>query len=224
MMLKKIKQISVHLKKAAAIWNYCAENLYPIEVTKEFQVIPEVFRDMAAILSSLALTNAQEFMVQLAVQTDKSSAITAKLAQGVADKLASLDKQAEALLSSRVELLSSDFRKYLHIRSSLYKAIAYKYQGKFVREKEKWGDCVTYFKAAQTTLKGIEFPKKKKPELTSHLEALSSSIQRQLGSVNTLLESARRENESIYHDLEKPIEQLDRIDGLFKVQVDSFKQ
>ncbi|ETO16598.1 hypothetical protein RFI_20742 [Reticulomyxa filosa] len=189
---------------------------------------------------SLALVNAQEFMVQLAVQTDKSSAVTAKLAQGIADKLDSLHKQLDSSLgNAHVDSISSDFRHYLRIRASLYKAIALKYQGKFAREKKLWGDCVTYFKIAKVTLKEIEFPKKK-TEMNQYLEGLNVSLQRQLVSINTLLDRhafvishfisvystsyvAQKDNDAIYHELERPIEQLDRAEGLFKMQPEEYK-
>ena len=46
-----IKQITGNLKKAAAIWNFVADKLYPVEADKQHDVIPELFRDVMAVFS-----------------------------------------------------------------------------------------------------------------------------------------------------------------------------
>jgi len=135
---EKVKIISQNLKKAASVWNFVATKLYPVEVGKEFDVIPETFRDVAQCLSTTAQVNAQEFMVQLAVQTGKSTTLTSKLSMGISKQLKEADARLISNLSPQIyNIILHDFRLYMKIRSDLYKAIAQKYYGKMSKSQEK---------------------------------------------------------------------------------------
>ena len=85
----------------------------------------------------MASVNAQEFMVQLAVQTDKSPTIIAKLAMGVSERLGGLSKQLKGGLGGEQYMaVCQDLKWYLSKRSVLYRAISLKYYGKMVAAQE----------------------------------------------------------------------------------------
>jgi len=101
-------------------------------------------------------------MVQLAVQTGKSTTLTSKLSMGISKQLKEADARLISNLSPQIyNIILHDFRLYMKIRSDLYKAIAQKYYGKMSKSQEKNGECIVYFKTAVSILKHIEFPKKK---------------------------------------------------------------
>ena len=85
-------------------------------------------------------------MIQLAVQTNKSPALTAKLSAGVSMKLRQCNKTLATSLSKETySSLKQDFVLYLKIRSDLYQAIALKYAAKLLKSEEKHGDCVACY-------------------------------------------------------------------------------
>ena len=135
---ENIKQITGYLKKAANILNFTANKYYPIDIAQNYQKfpIPETFRDIIKAFSDLSLTNAQEFAVQLAVQTKKSNAIISKLAKGVCDKFAIIDRSLNSSLGAYYTQTQPDFRWYLKIRSDLYKAISQKYMSHSAKDEE----------------------------------------------------------------------------------------
>ena len=97
----RVKEITQFLKSSASIWAYTA-SLFPVLIVEKgknaYDIIPESFECVVSVLSSIALINAQEFMIQLAVQTNKSPSLTCKLAMGVSKEL----KKCNKLLGQRI--------------------------------------------------------------------------------------------------------------------------
>ena len=112
-----------------------------------FDVIPESFESVISCLSTMSLINAQEFMIQLAVQTNKSPSLTAKLSSGVSMKLKQCQKLLYTNLSQQIYQSIKKDISYLKIRSDLYQSIALKYH-KLLKTNEKHGECVAYYQSA----------------------------------------------------------------------------
>jgi len=135
----RVKQITQFLKSSASIWSYTA-SLFPVLIVDKgknaYDAIPESFECVASVLSNIALINAQEFMIQLAVQTNKSPSLTSKLSAGVAHQLKNCNKILSVNLSNVIyNSIKKDFILYLKIRSTLYRAIALKYNAKLIKQR-----------------------------------------------------------------------------------------
>jgi len=210
---ERVKAISQSLKMAASIWRFVA-SLFPCLMVesgkKALGIIPETFDCVLAVLADVALVNAQEFMIQLAVQTNKSPALTAKLSAGVSTKLKQCHKTLATSLSKEVfNAMKRDFVLYLAIRSDLYQAISLKYLGKLMKNEEKHGETVSCYQGALNILKHAagKFPadndqKKKKSKMTSHsIVVMTKSINKQKQAVRTLFDAAKSENDSVYFEV-----------------------
>eukprot|EP01084_Bolivina_argentea_P106282 190231_1 len=228
----RVKEISRYLKQAASIWAFTA-TLYPVLIVENgknaYDVIPETFECVISVLSTLALINAQEFMVQLAVQTNKSHSLTAKLSAGVGNKL----KKCNSLLASNLSQnsynsIKSDFVLYLKIRSDLYQAIASKYNAKLLKQNEKHGECVAYYQSAISILRHAtnQFPKhnnKNKNVASSSVIVIKKSINKQMQSVKALCNAALSENNSVYFEVVPKPDQIEQIDGKFVMKSDKYE-
>merc|ERR1712008_371771 len=141
--------------------------------------IPESFDCLPSVLSDIALINSQEFMIQLAVQTNKSPSLTSKLSSGVADQLKKCNKMLSVNLSDAIyNSLKKDFILYLKIRSDLYRAIALKYNAKLIKQKEKHGECVAYYQRAMNILKSAmnKFPKQNEKKSYKKINQQTNTI------------------------------------------------
>jgi len=198
-----LKSIMKKLQRAAGIWNYLSDKAkcYPIRAQN---MTPECFQDIPKAMATLALANAQEFMVQIAVEGKKSNQIVAKLAEGVSLQLTSALKTARTALGSKQVLLNPDIQVYLDLRASMYHAIALKYQSKVAHDAEEYGERIAILKAAQGTLGRLAVPvpkdKKGRPlQLSPTLQILQGSIRDQRNMVAALLKEATEDNENVYH-------------------------
>ena len=225
---ERMKEISHHLKQAASIWSYTA-TLFPVLIVakgkKAFDVIPESFGSVIAALSQVAAINAQEFMVQLSVQTNKSPSLTAKLSMGVSDKLRECDKMLTAQLSKNAYYsIKQDFVLYLKLRSDLYEAIAFKYNANVLRQNGKYGEGVACYQRAinvlKSAMKGYSDKKKKDP---ASVETIKKSMNKQLEIVNALFNEAKKENESVYFEVVPDADLIEEPESKFVVKVGAFK-
>ena len=230
----RVKQISQYLKLSASIWLFVSENLFPVLINENgknaYDVIPESFQSVISCLSSMALINAQEFMIQLAVQTNKSPSLTSKLSMGVCKKLKQCNKLLNVNLSQQIyNSIKKDFILYLKIRSDLYQSIALKYHAKLLKHNEKHGDCVAYYKSAINILKHAinKFPNdnnnknnKNNNKQSSSVIVMKKSINKQMQSVQQLFNAAQSENNSIYFEVVPKT--TDEIDAKFVIKCDAF--
>jgi len=230
---ERVKEISNFLKTAASLWAFAA-SLCPVLLVESgknaFNVIPESSASVLNALSSLALINAQEFMVQLAVQTNKSPALTAKLSEGVSERLKQANHKIKSSLSGAVyQSIKVDFVLYLKIRSDLYHAIALKYHAKTLSQQEKYGECVACYQCALNVLKhaASKFPnddkgKKKGAKQTSVIMVMQKSISKQTQSVKALFNAAQSENNSVYFEV-VPKQLDEQPDGKFVIKAKEYK-
>jgi len=231
---ERVKEISGFLKKAASLWSFAA-SLCPVLLVESGKnalgVIPESNAAVLTALSSLALINAQEFMVQLAVQTNKSPALTAKLSEGVSDRLKQANRQMKSSVSGAVyESIKTDFVLYLKIRSDLYHAIALKYHAKTLAKQEKYGEGVACYQCALNVLKHAakKFPndekaKKKGGKQTSVIMVMQKSISKQTQSVKALFNAAQSENNSAYFEVVPSCDTIELPEGKFVIKTSEYK-
>jgi len=216
-----IKLITQNLKKAASIWNFAFTELYPVDITRAYDVIPETYRDVAQYLSLVAQINAQEFMVQLAVQTGKSPLLTAKLAMGISKTLKDTDCRLMASVGERIyNTISFDFTLYMKIRSDLYKAIAHKYSGKSSKSSQKYGNCIICYKNAVSILQQINFPKNDNGTLS--LKVLKRSVEKQLTSCQQLLTQAEQDNNAVYFELVPNADSIPDPEAMFVIKLETY--
>lgn len=230
----RVKEISGFLKMAASLWAFAA-SLCPVLLVESGKnalgVIPESNAAVLGALSSLALINAQEFMVQLAVQTNKSPALTAKLAEGVSQQLKMANHKIKSSLSSAVyDSIKADFVLYLKIRSDLYHAIALKYHAKTLAKQEKYGEGVACYQCALNVLKHAakKFPndekaKKKGVKQTSVIVVMQKSINKQTQSVKALFNAAQSENNSVYFEVVPKADTIELPEGKFVIKASEYK-
>merc|ERR1719419_413579 len=232
---ERVKAISQSLKMAASIWTFAA-SLFPCLMVesgkKALGIIPETFDCVITVLADVALVNAQEFMIQLAVQTNKSPALTAKLSAGVSSKLKQCNKTLSTSLSKEMyNSLRADFVLYLKIRSDLYQAIALKYNAKGLKNAEKHGQCVASYQAALNILKHAanKFPaqnaqKKGKgsPAPSHSVVVMSKSINKQKQAVLGLLNAAKSENNSVYFEVVPSTDSIDHPEPMFAMKADQY--
>merc|ERR1712087_665494 len=185
-----------------------------------------------AALSSLAQINAQEVMVQLAVQTNKSPALTAKLSEGVSLRLKQANHKMKSSLSGAVyQAIKADLVLYLKIRSDLYHAIALKYHAKTLAKQEKYGEGVACYECALNVLKhaGNKLPKDDKAKKgkgakhTSVMMVMQKSISKQTQSVKALFNAAQSENNSVYFEVVPKSDQVEMPEGKFVIKVNEYK-
>merc|ERR1719216_536706 len=86
-----LKGIIKELQRAAGIWQWASENLFGsqfrIQPKKGEKIIPDLHAATCDALANMALCNAQEFVIQIAVVQGKSPSTVAKLAMGVSQRL-----------------------------------------------------------------------------------------------------------------------------------------
>ena len=231
----RVKEISQYLKLSSSIWNYVS-TLFPVIIIENgknaYDVIPESFECILKCLSTMSLINAQEFMIQLAVQTNKSPSLTAKLSMGVSSKLKQCQKLINTNLSNNIyNNIKKDFILYLKIRSDLYQSIALKYNAKLLKQNEKHGQCVAYYQSAINILNHAikKFPNdnnnKKggnKQQQTSSIIVMKKSINKQMQSVKALFNAAQSENNSVYFEVVPKTDSLDVIDPKFVMKCENY--
>jgi len=231
----RVKEISQYLKLSSSIWNYVS-TLFPVIIIENgknaYDVIPESFECILKCLSTMSLINAQEFMIQLAVQTNKSPSLTAKLSMGVSSKLKQCQKLINTNLSNNIyNNIKKDFILYLKIRSDLYQSIALKYNAKLLKQNEKHGQCVAYYQSAINILNHAikKFPNdnnnKKggnKQQQTSSIIVMKKSINKQMQSVKALFNAAQSENNSVYFEVVPKCDSLDVIDPKFVMKSENY--
>lgn len=221
-----VKEISVNLRKASAIWNYVSNNCYPLIMNENaFALIPETFSHSASALSKIAATNAQEFMIQLAVQTSKSQRLTAKLSMGASDKFRECNKILSVNLSNVVyEDIRIDLRLYLSARSSLYRSIAFKYEGKLLQKAEEHGKCIAFFQESNRILSRINLPvnKKKSNSDSKTLVIMKKSVAKQLQAVSKLLDYAKSENENVYFEVVPKLNTVSPPESKFVIKTENY--
>ena len=232
---ERVKEISKYLKEAASIWTYVT-TLFPVLINENgknaYDIIPESFQSVLSCLSLMALINSQEFMIQLAVQTNKSAILTSKLSMGVSSKLKQCNKLLNTNLSAAVyQSIKKDFILYLKIRSDLYHAIALKYQGKQSKTNEKHGQCVAYYQSAINILKHAinKFPNDQKKnnkannaQQTSSIIVMKKSINKQTQSVNALFDAAQSENNSVYFEVVPKLDQIEHPEPKFVIKAQNY--
>ena len=217
-----IKSISINLKKSGAIWHFISKNCYPVNiVSNQYDSIPESFRDVLMCLSNIALVNAQEFMVQLCVQTKKSKSLTSKLSMGVSKKLKESNNLIKNNLGKHYQDIRLDFKLYLTIRSRLYLSISNKYMAQECKKNEKYGQEVAYYKVAYNILnKTSGFPDSK-DKFTITMNVMQKSIKQQLNAVKLLLKDAESDNNNIYYDVVPKT--VDQPTSKWAIKVDTFQ-
>jgi len=228
----RVKEISKYLKSAGSIWKYVA-SLFPVLIQENgknaYDVIPESFECVVSALSDTALVNAQEFMIQLAVQTNKSPSLTSKLSMGVAARLKQCHQTLHTNLANPVyQSLRKDFLLYLKVRSDLYQAIALKYNGKLSKQNEKHGECVAFYQSAINILKHAanKFPneqgKNKNQAASPSVIVMQKSINKQMQSVNVLYKAAKSENDSVYFEVVPKSDQIEHPEAKFVMKADAY--
>jgi len=174
----------------------------------------------------MALANAQEFMVQVAVEKKKSNTLVAKLAEGVSVQLYDAYQALNKGLGNHVKVVSHDFLVYLDRRSKMYHGIALKYKSKVKLEEEKYGERVAVLEAARQCLGGLKITplkvKKKFMPLSSTLQILSGSIKDQLRATNALYREATSDNETVYHYKVPSYTKHDSVDHMKFVKLTEF--
>merc|ERR1712048_546164 len=139
-------------------------------------------------------------------QTNKSPSLTSKLSAGVADQLKNCNKMLSVNLSNVIyNSIKKDFILYLKVRSSLYRAIALKYNAKLIKQNEKG--------------------KKDKDSnnQTSSVVVMKKSINKQMQSVKTLLNAAQSENNSIYFEVVPKSDAVEDPEPKFVVKAPDYK-
>jgi len=221
-----LKELMAQLKKAAGIWDFLSSansKCYPIKCNNE---TPEVFQDTPRALSMMALANAQEFMVQVAVETKKSNNIVAKLAEGVSVQLLEALQVLKKGMGQQVSKVSHDFIVYLDRRSKMYHGIALKYKSKVKLEEEAYGERVAVLMAAIQCLSSLKITplkvKKKVQPLSSTLQILAGSIRDQLRATKALFQEAKSDNEEVYHYKVPPTSKHESVDHVKFIKLTPF--
>jgi len=234
--LSTLKELISQLKRASGIWDWLSSaesKCYPVKCENK---TPEVFQDIPRALSVMALANAQELMVQVAVQTKKSDKLIVKLAEGIAVQHMEVLHIAQKGLGTQANMLSHDISVYLDRRSKLYHGIALKYWSKVKLEEEKYGERVAVLQAARKHLEGLDITplvtmeqggffegsKEKIHSLSVSLRVLGSSIKDQLHAVKLLLEEAQSDNDQVYHYKVPRISQHDSVDHVMFMKPTKF--
>jgi len=214
--ISTLKELIAQLKQAAGIWDWLSSvgsKCYPIKCNNK---TPEVFQETPKALAVMALANAQEFMVQVAVETKKSNTIVVKLAEGVSVQLLEALQILRKGLGKQSTLLSHDLIVYLDRRSKMYHGIALKYQSKVKLQNDEHGERVAVLEAARQCLGGLKITplrvKKKVQPLSSTLQILAGSIRDQLKATNKLYLEAKTDNEQVYHYKVPPAHKHDNVD------------
>jgi len=231
---ERVKEISQFLKQSASIWSFTS-TLFPVLINENgknaYDVIPESFECILSVLSTMSLINAQEFMIQLAVQTNKSPSLTSKLSSGVSNKLKQCNKLLTTNLSNLIyNSIKKDFILYLKIRSDLYQSISLKYNAKLLKQNEKHGQCVAYYQSAINILKHAnnKFPapdnkKNKNNNQTSSIIVMKKSINKQMQSVKALFNAAQKENNSVYFEVVPKSDQIEYVEPKFVIKVEEYQ-
>ncbi|KAK6165357.1 hypothetical protein SNE40_022299 [Patella caerulea] len=169
----------------------------------------DMAHEMLTFQVNLMLAQAQECILEKSMIDSRKNTITAKVAAQVVEfyKLAikNLDIcNTEGLVNSRSY---KDWKKRMELKVCLYQCITYYYTGKESEEKGKWGETLAYFTASNDKLnESVKLAKNEVPEIQDALKFAQDVVG---GKYN----SAKKDNDFVYHDKVPPLDTLPEIKG-----------
>lgn len=203
--IPELKQVMTELRTASGLFLHAANTFFPFALTKK---TPDQSSDMFRGLSSMCIGLGQEFLIIIAVAGGKNPQLIAKLAQGVSTTYTDvLNLWKRNLSGTMMSSINPSLRCYLHQRSKLYEAIAFKYMAKHEGSDDvaRYGYQVRYFENSMFVIReGIKnLNDKSNANAMGHpsCQLLLGSFRSQLDSTNKLYLSAMDDNKTVYHDL-----------------------
>ncbi|MES1912987.1 MAG: hypothetical protein MHM6MM_005225 [Cercozoa sp. M6MM] len=157
-------------------------------------------------LNKLCLAHAQEMLIERAVRKGSSETNIARLALGISQKFASAYQSVQEAgnVAPSVDVAFTDF---MALRSSVYRAIAYKYLARSASAKVDAGAAVGFAQMGIKTLKEMYVD----PEMDhTSMSMVEKSKTKQMVQLRDLYHRAKRDNETIHHEPVKGEEELMR--------------
>ncbi|KAI8775935.1 tyrosine-protein phosphatase non-receptor type 23 isoform X3 [Biomphalaria glabrata] len=158
---------------------------------------------------TLMLAQAQECILEKSIFDNRKNSITAK----VAAKVVEFYKEACGLIDladSKQQINSrmhKEWSRRLIMKNAFYQSITYFFLGREAEEAQKPGECLAYLTAAKDELtKATQLAKNEVPEVLDSLHFAKDVI---LGKY----ESAKKDNDFVYHAKVPAIESLPEIKG-----------
>ncbi|ESP04237.1 hypothetical protein LOTGIDRAFT_136485 [Lottia gigantea] len=169
----------------------------------------DMAHEMLTFQIQLMLAQGQECILEKSMIDSRKNTITAKVAAQVVEfyktAIKNLDScNSESLVNSRS---FKEWRKRMEYKVSFYQCIMYYYTGKESEEKSKWGETLAYYTAAHEKLQ--ESMKAAKNEIPEIIDALKFAQDVVAGKYN----SAKKDNDFVYHDKVPPLDSLPEIKG-----------
>ncbi|GAM20512.1 hypothetical protein SAMD00019534_036870, partial [Acytostelium subglobosum LB1] len=197
-----IKKACQNFQAAAGAFNSLREY---ISLHSECSVSPDLSSDSLTMLSTLMIAQAQECVYEKAVMDNLSDSIQSKLAIQTADFYDSVHQLSNS--NALKNVVDRYWSMACLIKSLIYKAIANYKVAIGLEMSQQFGEQVARLKAAVDYLATAQqnIPRTATNDLKELLDRTNSTITK-------LLESAKKDNETIYHDTVPPKEKLSDIE------------
>ncbi|XP_048579167.1 tyrosine-protein phosphatase non-receptor type 23 isoform X2 [Nematostella vectensis] len=213
-----MKVACTHFQAAAGVFQYLKNTtMVPLSALKlpwisEDHFATEAFFDMASCLLqlyiSVMLGQAQECLLEKSILDGRKDSLIARISVQVHDfyqeGLAFLESLGSSYMGSKKAKI---WTKALKIKACHYMAVAYIFMSNNANENQKFGEKVTYLKAASKKLGEAQKLVKGQPERTQEI------LQFMVDVVSNKLEGAVKDNDFIYHEVVPELSALPEIKG-----------
>ncbi|XP_071484622.1 tyrosine-protein phosphatase non-receptor type 23-like [Diadema antillarum] len=209
---EEMKVACTHFQCAAGAFTFLKDNF-------QCDLSPDISFELMNIYINTMLGQAQECLLEKSMQDNRKSSLVARISMQVVEyyrlALRGLeDSNVTSLMGSR---RSKWWKKTLQIKALHFTSIAYLYMSNQAEEQHKYGERVAYLTHSQN--KHNEAVKMSKGQPESIIEALNFAKDIIVGKC----QSAKKDNEFIYHESIPAVETLPEIKGASLVKALTFQ-
>ncbi|XP_030829593.1 tyrosine-protein phosphatase non-receptor type 23 [Strongylocentrotus purpuratus] len=209
---EEMKVACTHFQCAAGAFTYLKDNF-------QCDMSPDISFELMNMYINTMLGQAQECLLEKSMQDNRKSSLVARISMQVVEyyrqALKGLeDSNISSLMGSR---RNKWWKKTLQIKAHHFTSIAYMFMSNQAEEQQKFGERLAYLTYAQT--KHNEAVKMSKGQPESITEALNFAKDVVIGK----FQSAKKDNEFVYHDSVPSFESLPEIKGASLVKALTFQ-
>ncbi|XP_049331506.1 tyrosine-protein phosphatase non-receptor type 23b [Astyanax mexicanus] len=192
-----MKTSCTHFQCSAGAFTYIRDHY-------NFNYSSDISHQALSINISLMLAQAQECLLEKTLLDNRKSVLIARICTQVCEYY---KECVRVLENSEGTFGKKEWRKLIYMKISYFSAVTYLHMGKQSEEQKKFGEAVAYFQGALDRLN--EAIKLAKHQPDSVQEALRFTMDVIGGKFN----SARKDNDFIYHESVPDLEKLSAVKG-----------
>ncbi|XP_062613644.1 tyrosine-protein phosphatase non-receptor type 23-like [Saccostrea cucullata] len=198
-----MKVACTHFQCASGAFEYLRDHFGSAMMSLDFS------HDLLTFHINLMLAQAQECILEKSMIDSRKSSITAKVAAQIVEfnnlALKSLEPAyKEGIVPSRKY---KEWKRRMELKSQFYECITNFYMGKQSEDQQKWGECLAYYTTAFNKLN--ECIKQGKSEGGD----IQESFRFAMDVIGGKYQSAKKDNDFVYHDKVPDITSLPEVKG-----------